>query len=203
MTRACCVGGWIADRFSNNRATLLTVSCMLTTVSPLVNAFFPNFTAICIMQIYGGIIGGIVGSCGRALQADCVPVNPATGEPFSAARDYTLMGYASFLPSLFLPTLLGVIFSSFQDQATAYKTFFLISATIHFASSFLYYVVGRKLQQGHYENREPLLRTEVYTKQQPTRPAGTRLCDSIMFYSFPRDSTLLRHSEDGSKHGIQ
>jgi hypothetical protein len=39
-------GGWIADRYPHQRAQLLFVSAFLQTACPIVNAYWPTFTAV-------------------------------------------------------------------------------------------------------------------------------------------------------------
>jgi Na+/melibiose symporter-like transporter len=179
-------GGWVADRYADRRTMLMMVGCIAGVLSPVLNAFYPSFTVICALSLYGGIVGGVTGSCSRALQADCVPIDPNTGKPFAAARDYQLISYASFFPSLILPPALGILFSVFESQELAYKTFFLVSATIHFFAAFLYLKVGHELRRcmrlraSGLLLREPLIIGSA-AKLSTKYPLGARLCDWILF----------------------
>ena len=80
----------------------------------------------------------ITGYCGKALMADCVPFDPLTKRPRAPARDMLIINYASVIPSLIIPAILGAAFTLFPSKAEGYKAFFLISAGIHFFSSILY-----------------------------------------------------------------
>ena len=131
-------GGYIADRFVDNRAVIMLISALLQTSAPLINAFLPTFTWVCFSSLISGVIGGLTGPASSAMLADCVPVNPATGKPFAPARDYMVMSYSGIVPTLILPGILGVVFDSFSSPALAYKSFFLAASCLHLTSSFLY-----------------------------------------------------------------
>ena len=96
-------GGWIADRFPHQRAQLLFVSAFLQTACPIVNAYWPDFTFVCATTLFSGLTGGLTSTCGRAITADCVPVDPVTGVPNNPARDFMVASYASIIPSLIIP----------------------------------------------------------------------------------------------------
>jgi hypothetical protein len=96
-------GGWIADRFPHQRAQLLFVSAFLQTACPVVNAYWPDFTMVCATTLFSGLTGGLTSTCGRAITADCVPVDPVTLVPIAPARDFMVASYASIIPSLIIP----------------------------------------------------------------------------------------------------
>ena len=96
-------GGWIADRFPHQRAQLLFVSAFLQTACPIVNAYWPDFTFVCATTLFSGLTGGLTSTCGRAITADCVPVDPVTQVPIAPARDFMVASYASIIPSLIIP----------------------------------------------------------------------------------------------------
>eukprot|EP01052_Picozoa_sp_SAG31_P003368 SAG31_NODE_128_length_23532_cov_21.204754_13_plen_456_part_00 len=66
-------GGLLADRTS--RATIMFVTSLLQTVCPLLNAFYPTFELVCLTYIISGVLGGIGAAAGRAIIADCVPID--------------------------------------------------------------------------------------------------------------------------------
>lgn len=175
-------GGWIADKFPYNRAQLLFVSALVQTLCPIANAFRPDFTWVCATTLFSGLTGGLTSTCGRSITADCVPVDPITQVPLAPARDFMVASYASILPRLILPTILGIVFSMFKNRDEAYFWFFIISAGIHAGSAFLYLVVHQKQQEaraavgpGHDQGSTTakLLGSNI--------PVGARLCDRALF----------------------
>jgi MFS family permease len=110
-------GGWIADRFVEDRALVMLVGALLQTSAPLINAFMPTFTWVCFACIITGVLNGLTGSASKAILADCVPLDPHTGKPFAPARDYIMMSYSSVVPTLILPGILGVVFDSFSSPS--------------------------------------------------------------------------------------
>eukprot|EP01050_Picozoa_sp_SAG11_P017528 SAG11_NODE_2538_length_3243_cov_1.535623_4_plen_118_part_00 len=58
-------GGWIADRWTYERPVIMMVSSLVQTISPLVNAFYPNFTAVCVTMLVNGIVSGLTGSASK------------------------------------------------------------------------------------------------------------------------------------------
>ena len=135
-------GGWIADRWVDDRATILLISSLVQTSCPLINAFLPTFTWVCFTSLISALVNGLAGAASVSILADCVPVG-ATGVPLAPARDYGMMAYSGIVPSIVLPGILGVIFSMFKSREVAYKAFFLIASGIHIFSSFLYLKVGQ------------------------------------------------------------
>ena len=39
-------GGWVADKFQDNRPVVMLVSALVQTACPLINAFWPTFTFV-------------------------------------------------------------------------------------------------------------------------------------------------------------
>lgn len=173
-------GGWIADKFPYNRAQLLFVSALVQTLCPIANAFRPDFTWVCATTLFSGLTGGLTSTCGRSITADCVPVDPVTQVPLAPARDFMVASYASILPRLVLPAILGVVFSMFENRDEAYFWFFILSAGIHAGSAFLYLVVHQKQK----EAREVAAGGGPATwagKPGSNVPAGAKLCDRVLF----------------------
>ena len=180
-------GGWIADKFPYNRAQLLFVSALVQTLCPIANAFRPDFTWVCATTLFSGLTGGLTSTCGRSITADCVPVDPVTQVPLAPARDFMVASYASILPRLVLPAILGVVFSMFENRDEAYFWFFILSAGIHAGSAFLYLVVHEKQK----EARELASRSSASgggpgqgragKKPGSNVPAGAKLCDRALF----------------------
>lgn len=84
-----------------------------------------------------------------------------------------------------VPPALGILFSVFDSQELAYKTFFLASATIHFFAAFLYLKVGNELRR-YMRRRSGLLLHEAQIKDKEMKPysnypLGARLCDRFLF----------------------
>eukprot|EP01046_Picozoa_sp_COSAG06_P077598 COSAG06_NODE_25345_length_639_cov_1.014815_2_plen_89_part_00 len=52
--------------------------------------------------LFSGLTGGLTSTCGRAITADCVPVDPVTLVPIAPARDFMVASYASIIPSLII-----------------------------------------------------------------------------------------------------
>jgi hypothetical protein len=175
-------GGWIADKFPYNRAQLLFISALVQTLCPIANAFRPDFTWVCATTLFSGLTGGLTSTCGRSITADCVPVDPITQVPLAPARDFMVASYASILPRLVLPAILGVVFSMFENRDEAYFWFFILSAGIHAGSAFLYLVVHEKQKEAR----------EVASGGGPEQggagkkpgsnvPAGAKFCDRVLF----------------------
>ena len=62
------------------------VASLISTVFPVINAFYPSFEAVVMASIAGSVINGITGPCNGALRADCVPLDPSTGKSANPAR---------------------------------------------------------------------------------------------------------------------
>eukprot|EP01051_Picozoa_sp_SAG22_P012139 SAG22_NODE_1236_length_5055_cov_12.649593_5_plen_667_part_00 len=131
-------GGWIADRWKHDRAMIMLISALVQTICPIVNAFLPTFTWVCITQLLSGVVSGLTGAAAKSIQADCVPIDAKTGKPRNPARDFMVMSYSGVVPRLVLPGILGVVIDMFADKNFAYKCFFLAGAALHLFSSFLY-----------------------------------------------------------------
>ena len=181
--------GWISDRFANERCLICCVAAVITTIFPLINAFYPSYTAIICASIAGSVIGGLTGPCGGALRADIVPVDPATGVSKDPARDYLILNYAAELPRLIIPIIMAIVFMLFQNDKQAYFVFFLISAAIHFASALLLLKVRsemKRVERGELHTDgtltalgESLLSAKNKTGTEPAWGAG--LCDRLLF----------------------
>jgi MFS family permease len=170
-------GGWIADRFVEDRALVMLVGALLQTSAPLINAFMPTFTWVCFACIITGVLNGLTGSASKAILADCVPLDPHTGKPFAPARDYIMMSYSSVVPTLILPGILGVVFDSFSSPSLAYKSFFLAASALHLCSSFLYLKVKRTQVAAKAARQSP--GAAAASVNGP--PVGARLCDALLF----------------------
>ena len=179
-------GGWIADKFPYNRAQLLFVSALVQTLCPIANAFRPDFTWVCATTLFSGLTGGLTSTCGRSITADCVPVDPFTQVPLAPARDFMVASYASILPRLVLPAILGVVFSMFNNRDEAYFWFFIISAAIHAVSAFLYLVVHQKQQEARSGVPVGVAGASDTGKRPGSGvPAGAKLCDRALFGEDP------------------
>jgi MFS family permease len=146
----------------------------------IINAFLPTFTWVCFTSLISGILTGLTGSASKALLADCVPIDVATGKPFAPAKDYMVMSYSSVLPRLILPGILGVVFDSFSSPSLAYKWFFLTASGLHLSSSFLYL----KVKQTQVEAKARRENSELGTAKQAragSPPLGAKLCDMLLF----------------------
>lgn len=139
--------------------------------------------------------GGIGSAAGRAIIADSVPVDAATGKPLDPGRDLSIMNYSGALPRVLLPALLGAVFTAFRSRAFAYKAFFLAASVIHLVSSLLYLQVGQAQRAAGvgYTCRAAARQDEAQEneKQQPEGPVVGRACDSMCFRSRRRRSDIL------------
>ena len=61
------------------------------------------FLQVAATTLFSGLTGGLTSTCGRAITADCVPVDPVTLVPIAPARDFMVASYASIIPSLIIP----------------------------------------------------------------------------------------------------
>jgi MFS family permease len=173
---------------------LMFYSSLITTLCPLVNAYLPTYTWTVCCNLFSGVTAGFTGVCSRSLQADCVPFDPVTKRPREPARDFMVMQYASVIPSLIIPALLGIAFGLFPSRAEGYKVFFLISAAIHFVSSVLYLKVQwtqntaraqakrflDRLTSGEVQESDNEADLAVVAKQRRA-PLGARFCDRLLF----------------------
>ena len=98
-------------------------------------------------NIIGDVVSGLTGPANAALLADCVPTDKRTGLAVNPARDYLIMGYASKIPEIIIPIVLGLAFLCFDNAAAAYRAFFLVSGGIHLCSSFMFLKVGKELRK--------------------------------------------------------
>jgi MFS family permease len=83
-------GGWLGDRFG--RHVMLISTGFVTATFPLMNAFVPRFSWVLVCSALGGAMNGLAAGSTAALQADCLPVHPRTGQPMAAARDMLMIG---------------------------------------------------------------------------------------------------------------
>jgi MFS family permease len=166
-------GGWLADRY--RRTTIMFATSLLQTVCPLMNALYPTFGLVCLTSLISGVLGGVGSAAGRAIIADCVPLDLATGRPLDPGRDLALMNYSGFLPRIILPAILGLVFTAFDVRSQAYRAFFLAATVIHLGSSLLYLQVGRAQMAGTLARRA--------SGEAAGTAAGAAACDSLCFRS--------------------
>lgn len=55
-------GGWIADHWVENRATILLIASLIQTSSPLINAFLPTFSWVCFTSLVSSVVNGLAGA---------------------------------------------------------------------------------------------------------------------------------------------
>jgi len=122
-------GGWLGDRFG--RHVVLISSGFVTAAFPLVNAFVPSYSWVLVCGALGGAVNGLAAGSNAALQADCLPVHPETGQPVAAARDMLMIGVGVSVMSALVPTVLGHAFVLFPDKRVGYQAFFCAAAAIH------------------------------------------------------------------------
>eukprot|EP01048_Picozoa_sp_COSAG05_P010631 COSAG05_NODE_950_length_6467_cov_231.083857_7_plen_150_part_00 len=121
---------------------------------------------------------------GRAINADCVPVDPVTGEPANPARDLALVNWAAMIPRILLPALLGLIFGLFPARATAYQVFFFLAAGIHLGSSLMYLKVKQARHQvaaGLHARHVQGSASGGHDASLRALPWGAQVCDRILF----------------------
>ena len=174
-------GGLLADYFAERRAVVMTIGGLLTVFQPVLNAYFPTFTMVCAGNILGDIVSGLTSPCYAALLCDCLPTDSKTGLAVDPARDYLIMGYAGRIPEILIPVVLGLAFSCFQDRATAYKVFFLISAAIHLCSAFMFLKVDQELRRERQGRNEQADEEASGPQAAHSAPIGARLCDALLF----------------------
>eukprot|EP01048_Picozoa_sp_COSAG05_P010632 COSAG05_NODE_950_length_6467_cov_231.083857_8_plen_410_part_00 len=56
--------GWLADH--HDRCTILCLSSLVQTASPLLNGLYPSFSVICVTAVINGVCGGISSGAGRS-----------------------------------------------------------------------------------------------------------------------------------------
>ena len=62
-------GGLLADRFAEKRTEIMMCGALLTVFQPLVNAFLPTFGWVCMSNIIGDVVSGLVSPANAALLA--------------------------------------------------------------------------------------------------------------------------------------
>ena len=174
-------GGLIADHFADKRPLVLMVGAVLTVFQPLVNAYFPRFTIVCVTNIIGDVVSGLASPACGALICDCIPTDAETGLPINPSRDYLFMGYAGRIPEILIPAVLAVAFQAFESRAEAYKTFFILAAAIHLCSSLLFLKVGSELRKAKAARSHGHGQDEVFSAATNLVPSGARLCDALIF----------------------
>jgi MFS family permease len=185
-------GGLLADYFAERRTDVMMCGTLLTVFQPLVNAFLPTFGWVCVSNIIADVISGLTSPSSAALLSDCVPTDRRTGLAINPARDYLMMGYASKVPEILIPIVLALAFLAFENKATAYKAFFVVSAVVHLCSAFMFLKVGHELRKAQTRRDRWQAGERSKDEDEPTSnadlarrgaraPVGARLCDAILF----------------------
>ena len=186
-------GGLVADYFAERRPLVLMAGAVLTVFQPLVNAYLPDFTAVCVANIVGDVVGGLTSPANGALLCDCIPTDARTGLPVNPSRDYLFMGYAGRIPEILIPAALALAFGAFESRAEAYRTFFLLAAAIHLCSSLLFLKVDRELRRANAARRShgdgdggvaaalPAAAAAAAAAAASSMPSGAWVCDAMLF----------------------
>eukprot|EP01051_Picozoa_sp_SAG22_P001016 SAG22_NODE_35_length_27276_cov_20.395849_4_plen_119_part_00 len=114
-----------------------------------------------------------------------------TGQPLNAARDMMIIGSMTMVTGAVVPTILGHAFVVFDSKVSAYRSFFLAAATIHFFSVCLLFFVNPAEEKRRAAAAEVaraagskgVLTAALLAPQMAEVPIGARLCDRLLYHS--------------------
>eukprot|EP01048_Picozoa_sp_COSAG05_P019610 COSAG05_NODE_3114_length_2313_cov_7.323383_2_plen_312_part_00 len=89
-------------------------------------AFTESFSVVFLSNLWGGLIGGVLGAPINGLMADVLPTG-ADGKPTHPTRDWNLVCQAWSLPGIVFPLILGNAFTWFPSKRATYRWFFIIT----------------------------------------------------------------------------
>ena len=81
------LGGYLGDRFGKRAVLAIGFALFVWTV--VVQAITTSFTVVVLINLYQGLVGGVLGAPINALMSDVLPVGP-DGKPRSPTRDWNL-----------------------------------------------------------------------------------------------------------------
>jgi MFS family permease len=175
------LGAVLTDRCE--RRWVYSVAVLLNCQEALVSAWTTRFDLLLCSTIFAGLAGGVCGPAFGALQCDVLPKDPQSGRILHAARDQQLLGYAGFLPGLFLPVWLGHHIDHWPGgRKDAYQQMFLASALCQAIGALCYLAID--LPTNVIEGEGILIWARRLCDPRPGRrpvPRGAQLCDRLLF----------------------
>ena len=146
----------------------------------------------CVLGIaaMNGVVAGIAAGSSGALAANVLPSHPVTGQPLNAARDMMIIGSMTMVTGAVVPTILGHVFVLFNSKVTAYRSFFLAAAAIHFFSVCLLFKVHPAEEKQRAAAAEAARASQGSLSKAllpsvpliaRSAPIGARLCDRFLW----------------------
>jgi MFS family permease len=113
QTVTSCPGGMLDARYFGSltkRKRILLLSQVVALPLGIIYLYRIDFTVVILLNVYGGVIGGLLAPTNIAFQADCLPAGP-DGLPKDPTRDTLIYGWSGTLTGIVIPLIGGMVFN--------------------------------------------------------------------------------------------